>query len=115
MPPRRPSISLCMIARDEAANIERCLASVRGVVDEIILVDTGSTDATVHLAEAVGERVFFFRRGVGFAAARNAALDRATGDWILSLDADEELLPESGPLVREAVTRDDVLAACVYG
>ncbi|HTE20199.1 MAG TPA: glycosyltransferase, partial [Armatimonadota bacterium] len=111
----RPSVSLCVIARDEAARIQRCLASAREVVDEIVVVDTGSVDDTAALAEAAGARVFHCPWCDDFAAARNAALDRATGEWILRLDADEELLPESVPLVREVTARDDVLAAYVYG
>jgi len=87
-------LSLCLICRDEAANLERCLASVRGVVDELCVLDTGSVDGTLDVARRhgaiVGERPW----ADDFAAARNASLELATGDWVLVLDADEELLAE---------------------
>ena len=89
-----------MIARDEAENISRCLRSVAPIADEMIVVDSGSTDETAALARECGAAVFPFAWCDDFAAARNAALERATGDWILSLDADEWLPPESQPLVR---------------
>jgi len=80
-----------MIARDEAARIGACLASARTAVDETIVVDTGSRDATPAIARAAGATVVHARWTDDFAAARNAALDRARGDWVLSLDADETL------------------------
>lgn len=80
-----------MIVRDEADCLERCLASVEGVVDEICVLDTGSGDATVAIARARGARVESFAWCDDFAAARNASLAMASGDWILVLDADEEL------------------------
>ena len=89
-----PRISLCMIARDEAAQLPRCLASVRGAVDEVVLVDTGSRDRTREIAREHGARVESFAWCDDFAAARNASLARASGDWVLVLDADEEL-PEA--------------------
>ncbi|MFZ5828397.1 MAG: tetratricopeptide repeat-containing glycosyltransferase family 2 protein [Bacillota bacterium] len=99
-------ISLCLIARDEEANLERCLASAAGLVDEIILVDTGSVDGTVQVAERHGARVLHHRWTGDFAAARNRSLEAARGEWILWLDADEELSPEGRerirPLVAEA-------------
>lgn len=90
-PRERPRLSLCMIARDEAKVLGRCLASVRSAVDEIVVVDTGSRDGTRAIAEAHGAIVVERPWDDDFAAARNAALDVARGDWILSLDADEEL------------------------
>lgn len=92
---RTPSLSLCMIARDEAACIASCLDSVRHLVREMIVVDTGSTDGTAEVAARCGARVLAFPWGDDFAAARNYALARATGDWILVLDADEVLEPVS--------------------
>ena len=82
-------ISACYIVRNEAANLERSLASLEGVVDEIIVVDTGSSDDTVKTAEAHGARVFHFPWRDDFSAARNVSLEKATGDWILVVDADE--------------------------
>lgn len=87
-------VSLAMIVRDEARCITRCLESVRDVVDEMVVVDTGSTDSTVQLAEAAGAIVHHFGWVDDFAAARNASLEHCTGDWVLVLDADDWL--ESG-------------------
>jgi tetratricopeptide (TPR) repeat protein len=86
-----PTVSLTAIARDEEADLPRCLASVRGVVTEMVVVDTGSTDRTVAIAEAAGARVVLAAWENDFSAARNRALAEATGDWALVLDADEEL------------------------
>jgi len=85
-------LSLCMIMRDEEEHLERCLTSVRGVVDEIVVVDTGSTDRSVEIAERHGARVLHEAWTGDFARHRNTSLDAATGDWILVLDADEELV-----------------------
>jgi len=84
-------ISLCMIVRDEEADLPACLESVKGVVDEICVVDTGSTDRTVAIAEEFGARVEHFTWCDDFSAARNVSLAMAQGDWILVLDADETL------------------------
>jgi tetratricopeptide (TPR) repeat protein len=80
-----------MIVKNEAENLPRCLDSVRGVVDEIVLVDTGSTDQTLAVAGRYGARVFHFAWCDDFSAARNAAVAQARGAWILTLDADEAL------------------------
>ncbi|WGL51922.1 glycosyltransferase [Nocardioides sp. BP30] len=80
-----------IIARDESRSIVRCLDSLRDHVDEVLLLDTGSTDGTVALASAHGARVEHFTWVDDFAAARNAALAAATGDWRLVVDADEWL------------------------
>lgn len=93
-PGKRPTLSLCMIVKDEEANLARCLDSVRGVVDEIIVVDTGSTDRTVEIARQYGARIFFHHWDDDFAAARNVSLSHAGSDWILALDADEALAAE---------------------
>ncbi|KLU62987.1 SPBc2 prophage-derived glycosyltransferase SunS [Peptococcaceae bacterium CEB3] len=84
-------ISLCMVVKDESKYLGRCLRSVQGSVHEIIVVDTGSTDATREIAEAFGARIKSFPWNDDFSAARNASLEAASGDWILFLDADEEL------------------------
>lgn len=83
--------ALVMIVRDEARCIVRCLRSVRDRVDEMIVLDTGSRDATPRLAAAAGARVRHFRWCDDFAAARNAALEHSRADWNLVLDADEVL------------------------
>ncbi len=98
-----PTISLCLIAKNEAANLPRLLASVREAVDEIVLVDTGSTDDTVQIAIASGAQVHHLAWNDDFAAAKNAALEQARGDWILHLDADMALEPDQPRKIREAV------------
>ena len=100
---RSKRISLCLIVKDEEQTLPRCLASAKPFVDEIIVVDTGSTDRTVEVAHAAGARVYQWRWNDDFAAARNVALEHATGDWILSLDADEEIESASGPSLRSIV------------
>ena len=84
-------ISFCMIVRDEEEMLPDCLASVRDGVDELIVVDTGSTDRTVEIAESFGATVLHVPWTGDFSAPRNAGFDAATGDWILWLDADERL------------------------
>lgn len=86
-------LSLCMIVRNEAERLAACLESVAGLIDELIVVDTGSTDATIAIAKAAGAHVYEVPWQDDFAAARNASLAYATGAWVLVLDADEVLLP----------------------
>jgi tetratricopeptide (TPR) repeat protein len=102
------TLSLCMIVKDEAANLPRCLASVKDVVDEIIVIDTGSGDATPTIAEQAGAKVDFLVWGDDFAHARNVSLDRATKDWILVLDADETLTQPGKQLIK-AIKEDKPL------
>ena len=80
-----------MIVKDEAEYLPTCLESVRDFVDEIVIVDTGSTDNTVAIARKCAARVFHFEWCNDVAASRNESLARATGQWILYLDADERL------------------------
>jgi tetratricopeptide (TPR) repeat protein len=86
-------VSLTMIVRDEGANLPACLGSVRGLFDEVVVVDTGSTDRTREIAASFGARVFDFVWVADFAAARNAALARATGAYAFWLDADDVVDP----------------------
>ncbi|MBI2425183.1 MAG: glycosyltransferase [Candidatus Hydrogenedentes bacterium] len=91
-----PTISAVLIVRDEARHLANCLRALRGVVDEIVVADTGSTDDSVAIAEAAGARVVHFPWCNDFAAARNAALAAASGAYALAIDADEYLdQPES--------------------
>lgn len=96
----KPRISLCMIAKDEEAVIARCLQSTRTAADEWIVVDTGSTDRTIEIARREGAVVHSRQWNGHFADSRNEAIDLATGDWILVLDADEVLAEGQGELVR---------------
>jgi tetratricopeptide (TPR) repeat protein len=86
-----------MIVKDEETFLPECLESVRGVVDQMVVVDTGSQDRTVQIAKAAGAEVYSFPWCDDFGAARNESLKYATGDWVLWMDADERLLPESIP------------------
>jgi len=104
-PARGLTLSLCMIVKDEEEMLPRCLAAVRDAVDEIVVVDTGSTDATVEIARSFGARVIERPWTGSFAEARNASFDAATGDWLLYLDADEVLVAEDAPLLRELTGR----------
>ncbi len=99
----RKTISLCVIAKDEEAMLPHLLASVAGAVDEVVVVDGGSTDRTVELARAAGARVHERPWTGDFAAARNAALAHAHGDFVLVLDADERLAPGAAAALRRAV------------
>ena len=110
--PARATLSLCLIVKDEADSLPRCLRTFRPVADQIVVVDTGSTDATHEVAAEHGAEVYPFEWIDDFAAARNAALARATCDWILIADADEELPPESADQLRELLAGD--LPASVY-
>jgi glycosyltransferase involved in cell wall biosynthesis len=87
------ALSVCIITFNEESNIVRTLDSVKTVADEIIIVDCGSADHTVALAQSSGAKVFR-EPWKGFAPQKNSALAKATGDWILSLDADEEVSAE---------------------
>ncbi len=85
-------LSLAMIVRDEEAMLAGCLASVKDIVDEMIIVDTGSTDNTVAIARSYGAQVIQIAWHDDFAAARNVGLDAAKGKWILVMDADERFV-----------------------
>ncbi len=87
-----PLLSAVLIVRNEEANLAACLSSVRDIVDEIVVLDSGSTDATVAVAERFGARVGT-RSFDDFGRQKQAALERATGEWILSIDADERVTP----------------------
>jgi tetratricopeptide (TPR) repeat protein len=98
-----------MIVKDEASNLPRCLNSVKAIATEMIVVDTGSTDRTPQIARALGAEVYHCQWTHNFSAARNESLKYATEDWILVLDADEELRPEVIPCIQEAMAQPDVL------
>lgn len=103
-----PHLHLCLIARDEAALLPACLASVQGVVDRIVVVDTGSRDRTAAIAEAAGATVVRHPWTDDFAAARQAGLAALDTGWMLVLDADERLAPAAGPALRAALDQPDL-------
>lgn len=94
MEKREVRLSQCMIVKNEEKNIERALSWGRDIVWEQIVVDTGSTDRTVEIAESMGAKVYHFQWIDDFAAAKNFAIEKASGDWIAFLDADEYFTPE---------------------
>ncbi len=95
------TVSLCMIVKNEEHNLPACLDSVAGLVDDIVIVDTGSSDGTKAVAERYGARVFDFPWVDSFAAARNESLRHAKGDWIFWMDADDRLEESSRPLLKQ--------------
>lgn len=112
----KPSISVCLIAKDEEKYLANCLQSVLPAADEVIVVDTGSRDKTVEIATRLGAKVFYFAWRDDFAAARNFAKDKATGEWILQIDADEELFSEDRQKVRHRVQNspEDILFVAIH-
>lgn len=102
---RKPQISLCMIVKNEEDVIARCLQSAKNAVDEIIVVDSGSTDRTAAIALSEGAAVHHRPWRHDFSAARNESIALAAGDWILVLDADETLEEGHGALLREMMER----------
>lgn len=104
-----PRLSLIIITKNEEAAIERCIRSALAIADEIVVVDSGSTDRTIALARSLGAKVIEPNDWPGYGPQKQRALDAASGDWVLSLDADEWLEPD---LVREieSVLKNDAAA-----
>lgn len=96
-------LSACVIVKNEEKCLSTCLESVKNVASEMIVVDTGSTDRTVEIARQCGASVYHFEWIDDFSAARNFALSKATGDWIIFLDADEQLAAESAPQLHQVI------------
>jgi len=103
-----PRIALSMIVKDAAATLHACLESVRGVVDEIVIADTGSTDASPEIARGFGARVFDIPWENDFAVARNLALNAVQADWVLVLDADEVLDPDAKSVIPNLVAATNI-------
>jgi hypothetical protein len=104
------SLSVCLVTRNEDKNIERALRSVAGLAEEVLVAETGSTERTAELAAGLGARVLPVVWEDDFAAARNHALEHATGDWILWLNPDEEFLPAGREQLPGYLAAPDVLA-----
>ncbi|MBI5831043.1 MAG: glycosyltransferase family 2 protein [Armatimonadetes bacterium] len=107
-----PTLSAVLIVRNEEAVLPRCLASLAGWVDEIVVVDDHSTDASAELARAAGAKVVQ-RRLDRFDVQRNFGVAQSTGEWILSIDADEVVTPALAREIREVIAAAD--AADIYG
>lgn len=112
---RAAKVSLCMIVKNEEKNLPDCVGPIADLVDEIIVVDTGSTDRTKEVAAGLGARVFDFAWVDSFAAARNESQRHATGDWILWLDADDRIDEINRSRLREllASLQDEIAAYLV--
>jgi len=96
-------LSVILITKNEAERLPRCLESVRGLADEIVVLDSGSSDATLEIARRYTDQVHSSADWPGFGPQKNRALDYATGDWVLSLDADEWLTPELAAEIRQTL------------
>lgn len=99
-----PSLSVTIVARDEERTIAKVLAAVQDIADEVVLLDSGSRDRTPEIAQSFGVR-FYHQDWLGYAEQKNQAIDLASGDWILSLDADEVLTPQLVSEIRELMQR----------
>lgn len=100
--PQRPTLTIGILAKNEAHQIERCLRSAT-FADEVVVVDSGSTDRTVEIARSLGAQTFVHADWQGFAVQRNRLLEHATGDYIFFLDADEEITPALQAQIETAV------------
>jgi len=100
-----PTLSVAMIVKDEEKCLAECLDSIKGVADEIVIVDTGSIDETVKIARCYTDKVYFHEWEDDFSKARNQSLSYCTGDWILQIDADEELVERDIPILQEGLRR----------
>ena len=100
-----PKLSLCMIVKDEEKNIEKALGWAKDVTFEQIVVDTGSKDRTVELAEKMGAKVFHFEWIDDFSAAKNYAIEQASGNWIVFFDADEYFLDPDAKRLAERISQ----------
>jgi glycosyltransferase involved in cell wall biosynthesis len=98
----RPTISVIIITKNEASNIAACLASV-SFADEIIVLDSASTDTTAAIASQMSAKVTFSNDWPGFGPQKNRALDLARSDWVLSIDADERVTPELASEIQQAI------------
>lgn len=101
-----------MIVKNEEDNLDRCLKSIQGIPDEIIIVDTGSTDSTVEIAKKYTSKIYFYEWNDDFSAARNFSISKASGDWILLLDADDEIDDKYKEQIKELTEDTSVHLYC---
>ena len=101
------TISLCMITKNEEKFLELCLNSVKSIVDEIIIVDTGSTDKTKEIAKKFNAKIIDFKWIDDFSAAKNESLKHATRDWVLVLDADEVIEKKDLDKIKNAIENSE--------
>lgn len=106
------TLSVCMIVRNEERYLSDCLESIKEVADQIIILDTGSTDKTLDIARSSGAEIHHFDWCDDFAAARNESIKYATGDWIFWLDADERLVQDSIPELKRQLKPESLPVAC---
>ena len=97
----RQTLALCMIVKDEEKHLADCLESIVNVVDQIVIVDTGSKDNTIKIAKRYNAEIINFKWCNDFSAARNESIKHAKADWILWMDADERLSSESANEIRK--------------
>lgn len=111
-----PTVSVCMIVKNEEELLPQCLDSIKDLADEIVIVDTGSTDRTVEIAKSYGARIYHYEWKNDFSAARNVSIEYAAGDWICIIDADEELETDDLALLKKTLytTKYRALSISVY-
>lgn len=101
-----PKLSVVVNAQDVESDLSRCLSSVKNIASEIVVIDQGSADRTVEIAKKFGAKIFKHERVKFVELARNFAIEKATGDWILIIDPDEEVTVELGKRIKEIVEED---------
>jgi tetratricopeptide (TPR) repeat protein len=113
---KRATISACLIVKNEQESLPRCLESIADIMDEIVVVDTGSSDRTIEIAEEFGCRVFRYTWTGDFSAARNESIKHAANDWLFIIDADEELPGGESEKLRAIIskTKADIVSLTVY-
>lgn len=112
----KPTISACMIVKNEEELLPECLESIRDWVDEIVIVDTGSTDKTIEIAKSYGAKIYHQKWESNFSKHRNYSIDEATSDWIFIIDADERFYNEDVEIIKKQINKSDysIIAINVY-
>src|SRR3989338_781444 len=105
-----PTLSLCMITKNEEKNLAKCLNSVKDLVDEIIIVDTGSKDNTINIAKSFNAKIINFKWQDDFSLARNESLKCASSDWIVVLDADEVIAKNDLVKIKRLIQNEKIMA-----